>query len=196
MTKEEVAAYDKAYYQTNKEKISIRNKAWYQANKEEVAASNKAYYKANKETLAVKNKAYREANKENIANYDKAYYKANKEMLTAKKKAYREANKEKIDAKIKAWYKNAKEKKLRITDYLVKKYGKTPCMDCDKVFDWCVMDFDHRPKEAKEFAIGKVGNIKATPHAIAKIEKEIAKCDLVCSNCHRVRTWITRQQDE
>jgi hypothetical protein len=79
-------------------------------------------------------------------------------------------------------------KKQRIRDYLIKKYGGIPCMDCDKVWPWCAMDFDHRPGEGKEFGIGVLSNNKATPERVAQIEKEISKCDLVCASCHRVRT--------
>ena len=50
------------------------------------------------------------------------------------------------------------------------------------------MDFDHRPETIKDFRIAYMGGVPATPGQVSKIEKEIAKCDLVCSNCHRVRT--------
>jgi hypothetical protein len=79
-------------------------------------------------------------------------------------------------------------KKTKVRDWLTKTYGGVPCMDCDGVFEWCAMDFDHRPGEGKEFGIGWISNLKATPERVAKTQKEIAKCDLVCSNCHRVRT--------
>lgn len=65
-------------------------------------------------------------------------------------------------------------------------------MDCDGVFAWCAMDFDHRPGELKEFRIGGIGGSRATFNGIAKVELEIMKCDLVCACCHRVRTFITR----
>jgi ABC-type nitrate/sulfonate/bicarbonate transport system substrate-binding protein len=65
----EKKAYDKAYYEANKEK----KKAYREAHKGKLKAYGKAYYEANKE----KRKAYDKA-------YGKAYYEANKE----KKKAY------------------------------------------------------------------------------------------------------------
>jgi len=58
-----------------------------------------------------------------------------------------------------------------------------PCMDCKGTFPPYVMDYDHRPGEQKLFNVG----MKYTK-SLSVILAEIAKCDLVCSNCHRVRT--------
>ena len=93
-TKEEKAAYKKAYYEANKEKA----KAYYEANKEKYAAYQKAEYEANKEKYAAAHKAYYQANKENIKAYRKDYREANKEKIKASMKDYREANKEKLKA--------------------------------------------------------------------------------------------------
>lgn len=58
-----------------------------------------------------------------------------------------------------------------------------PCADCGLRFHPVCMDFDHRdPSE-------KVRNISAmVAQNWETIEIEIAKCDLVCANCHRIRT--------
>ncbi len=50
------------------------------------------------------------------------------------------------------------------------------------------MDFDHVRGE-KLFGI-----VEARGSAIAwqTVLNEIAKCDLVCANCHRMRTYIRR----
>ncbi len=80
----------------------------------------------------------------------------------------------------------------RIIHWVRQTYSGIPCMDCNVVHPWCVMDFDHRPEEVKEFDISYMNNYTITPERIAQVEKEIAKCDLVCSNCHRIRTWIER----
>jgi len=61
-----------------------------------------------------------------------------------------------------------------------------PCMDCGKSFPLYVMDFDHRDSEIKEFDIGKAIN---RMYGKERITKEIEKCDLVCANCHRIRTY-------
>ncbi len=81
-----------------------------------------------------------------------------------------------------------------IEGWVAKKYTGIPCLDCWNVFPFCVMDFDHRPEEVKEFNISRYSNQKASPKHIARVEKEIAKCDLICANCHRVRTFITRKK--
>lgn len=60
-----------------------------------------------------------------------------------------------------------------------------PCMDCGGVFPPHVMDFDHRDPKAKSFSL-------LADHTLLKsravLEAEIAKCDIVCANCHRIRT--------
>lgn len=58
-----------------------------------------------------------------------------------------------------------------------------PCMDCGGTFPSECMDFDHRPGEAKLFTISE-----QITKSMAALRAEIAKCDLVCSNCHRIRT--------
>lgn len=63
MTKEERAAYDKAYYEANKEELGAKAKAYREANKEEIKAKAKAYYAANREERLAQSNAYHEANK-------------------------------------------------------------------------------------------------------------------------------------
>lgn len=60
----------------------------------------------------------------------------------------------------------------------------TPCADCGNLFPHYVMDFDHITDD-KDKAISVGVN---QGWSKAKLEKEIAKCELVCSNCHRQRT--------
>jgi hypothetical protein len=64
-----------------------------------------------------------------------------------------------------------------------------PCADCGQIFAPWLMDFDHRDPRTKSFAL-------AAGHALLKsrdvLLAEIAKCDIVCANCHAIRTyhWI------
>ena len=65
------------------------------------------------------------------------------------------------------------------------KRGK-PCTDCGKVYPPWVMDFDHLDSTNK---IGSISRMAVTNTSnLIKIRIEIAKCELVCANCHRQRT--------
>lgn len=58
-----------------------------------------------------------------------------------------------------------------------------PCADCGVQYPPYVMDFDHVRGE-------KVGDLSVMwSRSLETILTEIEKCDLVCSNCHRIRTY-------
>ena len=57
------------------------------------------------------------------------------------------------------------------------------CADCPET-NPIVMDWDHVRGE-KLFHIAESANMG---NSLKKVLEEIAKCDLVCSNCHRIRT--------
>jgi len=59
----------------------------------------------------------------------------------------------------------------------------TTCTDCKGTFHPCQLDFDHLGD--KSFVIGD----KKYQVGEAKLRAEIAKCEIVCSNCHRLRTF-------
>lgn len=61
-----------------------------------------------------------------------------------------------------------------------------PCLDCSQKFHFFVMDFDHRDPSTKSFDVG-TGATQGL--SLRALEQEVAKCDLVCSNCHRMRTY-------
>lgn len=60
-----------------------------------------------------------------------------------------------------------------------------PCADCGLSFPACCMDFDHRVGTIKEY---NIGTMFAHHYGLPLIRAEVEKCDLVCSNCHRIRT--------
>ncbi len=62
-----------------------------------------------------------------------------------------------------------------------------PCADCD-ISDIRVLEFDHMPGDKKIFNIGEA---RALSMSLKSLKKEINKCEVVCANCHRIRT-ITR----
>jgi hypothetical protein len=93
----------------------------------------------------------------------------------------------------KAWYRvnpassiaSAKRRKSNRREF-IKEAKSVPCADCNGSFPYYVMDFDHVRGE-KQFILSEAANKMASLDAI---EEEIAKCDVVCANCHRVRTYV------
>jgi hypothetical protein len=71
---------------------------------------------------------------------------------------------------------------------LLVEYKGGKCIDCvaqgrEGVFPSCCFDFDHRNPKDKSFNIGM--NLDKP---VRELIVESDKCDLVCSNCHRIRT--------
>lgn len=84
---------------------------------------------------------------------------------------------------------NSKESKQAITErnqkYILDLLSQTPCKDCSNP-DIRVLEFDHL--RDKKFNISTM--IKS--YSLEKIKEEVAKCDIVCSNCHKIRTYNRR----
>ena len=59
-----------------------------------------------------------------------------------------------------------------------------PCVDCGHSYPHYAMDFDHVRGE-KKFEVG----LRGRGCSLEALQEEIDKCDVVCSNCHRVRTF-------
>ena len=60
-----------------------------------------------------------------------------------------------------------------------------PCKDCSNSYPSYVMHFDHLPENGqKRFQISK-GHEKSWD----ALKLEISKCELVCANCHAIRTY-------
>lgn len=79
---------------------------------------------------------------------------------------------------------NRKERKQR-NRLKVWEYLKThPCMDCNES-DIRVLQFDHKRDKIKEVSV-----LIANAVSIDRIFSEIAKCEVVCANCHIKRTSI------
>ena len=58
-----------------------------------------------------------------------------------------------------------------------------PCMDCKIKYPYYVMDFDHRDGTTKKRNLSEMRFVSKE-----KFLEEANKCDIVCSNCHRIRT--------
>jgi len=65
-----------------------------------------------------------------------------------------------------------------------------PCVDCGGHFHPAAMTFDHRPGTIKVNDLATLAGQGCT----GLFEEELAKCDLVCANCHAIRTCLRREE--
>jgi len=75
------------------------------------------------------------------------------------------------------------KRRLLARDEQINKLKARPCMDCGHKFPPVCMDFDH----VKGNKVIKISTYRAH-YKWKTLLKEIAKCELVCANCHRIRT--------
>src|SRR5262245_23005667 len=96
--------------------------------------------------------------------YDAAWYQANKARRQEKVRADRAVHV--------AWLDSLKEGKAST--------------DCGGHFPPYVREWDHLPGFIKELVIA---DTRRAAHSIKRILAELEKCELVCANCHRERTF-------
>lgn len=77
-----------------------------------------------------------------------------------------------------------KEKIARSRSFLFEMLRFASCMDCG-YNNWIALEFDHRDPELKYDAVTRMVNDGTT---LDRIKQEIEKCDVVCANCHAIRT--------
>ena len=77
----------------------------------------------------------------------------------------------------------AKKARQKMREFVIQQKD-FPCKDCGVKYPHYVMDFDRLGNEEKSFNVGTWRN-----QSKQDVMNEIAKCDLVCSNCHRERTF-------
>jgi L-lysine 2,3-aminomutase len=89
--------------------------------------------------------------------------------------------------KVKQYLSPAVRKEERREWLIDQKVARIHCMDCYKKVErnnTFVFDYDHRDPEQKTEAISKMLHQWTTDRLL----HEMDKCDLICANCHRVRT--------
>ena len=86
---------------------------------------------------------------------------------------YGQANKDRIAA----YNRERRDRRQAVLDEL----KSVPCADCGGTFPPICMDFDHLGD--KSFSVSR-----ASTRSIDTVLAEVAKCEVVCANCHRIRT--------
>lgn len=61
------------------------------------------------------------------------------------------------------------------------------CKDCGYKAHAEALDFDHTCPQEKKAAVSRIKTL-----SLEKLRSEMAKCEVVCANCHRVRTYRRR----
>lgn len=77
------------------------------------------------------------------------------------------------------------KRKRMVLRALINKHKNQPCADCGKIYPPYAMELDHLDGAEKE---GTVSSMVSKEQNIEDIEKEVAKTQVVCLNCHRLRT--------
>ena len=113
-------------------------------------------------------------------------YKNNADQVACAKRYY-EANRERMKAKAKA--RNIKQRE-RNRAYIKDIKENSSCIDCGES-DNRVLDFDHVIGEK----IGDVSNMVNQCYCIESLQREVDKCEVRCSNCHRKVTHERRKQN-
>jgi hypothetical protein len=92
----------------------------------------------------------------------------------------------------KEYYLDLQNDRVERNRRVIREAKAVPCADCGQRYPHYVMDFDHRPGEKKCFNISIAAG--QTRLSLQKMLAEIAKCDVVCANCHRERTYKRWQE--
>ena len=80
--------------------------------------------------------------------------------------------------------------KRLIVNGLIKTF--CPCEDCGAFFPSQAMDFDH-VRGHKDL---QISTLMKNRSPLSKLLTELEKCDLVCTNCHRIRTYSKYYPDD
>ena len=97
---------------------------------------------------------------------------------------------------LKNWYKDNKElhlqrvkkSKQRNRDMFLEYKQTLKCTNCPED-RWYVLDFHHKNPEEKEFNISEGLRDKIS---FKRMMKEVAKCDVLCKNCHAALHYVER----
>jgi 5-methylcytosine-specific restriction endonuclease McrA len=154
-------------------------------NPEDKRENARRYWQANKERLKAArneyNRKYYEENKERLRELAKENYYANREHKLAYQKEY-EYNRRRNDPEhAQRCLERGKEYYYKNRAFLIDYLG-GKCTACGTTEN---LEFDHKDPKEKSFSIS--GNLKQSINE--RMMKEIDKCHLLCSDCHKKKTF-------
>lgn len=124
-------------------------------------------------------RAWRDRNPEKAAENARSWRAKNRAAVSAKGHARYEANREYLNE-----YSRNYRKKIQATFVLTEKLARGACIDCGLIVteeNHVAFDFDHRDRNTKRSGVSRTST--------NNLAEEMAKCDLRCANCHRIKTW-------
>ncbi|MEL6404431.1 MAG: hypothetical protein AAFR81_08715 [Chloroflexota bacterium] len=114
---------------------------------------------------AIRHKRCKDCNKV----YQRKHYNANQKRYVKKAKHWNDANRA--------------EYKARLRRYAIEHLIKNPCVDCGEK-NPLVLDFDH----VRDEKVASVSTLISNVTSLKRLKVEIAKCEIRCANCHRLKT--------
>lgn len=106
---------------------------------------------------------WRKENAEKLRKYRRDWYHRNREQRRTKENL------------------NSSNRRKALRAFIISQ--KTKCLRCPEDHPAC-LDFHHRDPSTKEFTVCEL-----TDYSLETVKAEIAKCDVLCSNCHRKLHW-------
>jgi transcriptional antiterminator len=76
-----------------------------------------------------------------------------------------------------------RDRRNKIVKFIQEYKQNNPCTDCGENYPYWIMEFDHLDDK-----LFNVSSFRQKTESLEEVKKEIAKCELVCSNCHKNRT--------
>jgi hypothetical protein len=132
----------------------------------------KQRYQAQKETQRLERRQHyaknREAVKAQMAGFNAQYYQDNSSRFAE----------------------NARRREREIKEFIQQQKAGLSCKQCGNA-DIRVLDFHHADKNTKEASISSMAK---RGWGKERILKEIAKCEVLCANCHRILHWEERNE--
>lgn len=129
----------------------------------------------------------------------KKYRELNKDKILANRKKKRQENRAYFRRMRREGHSSYTRKYARSPEYITKvlvtreKVNKFKmdkgCIDCDYNKHPEALDFDHLPEFEKKYEVSRLARSNAAPETLWA---EIAKCEVRCTNCHRIKTYERR----
>lgn len=144
------------------------NRKYYLKNREKIISRSREWYQNNKERHHSTGKAWATRNKKKIRLYQASKYLKNRDHIRAKTKEYKRIE------------------RLRNAQFLADYKLARGCVDCGYKENVYALEFDHVQPQRWSIA-NLLGNSK-------RLHSELELCEVVCSNCHSIRTQTRRRK--